>query len=114
MAGGSVQHPEGAGCLVAVGEGEGKGEALRLGPFTRPVAGSSMDVAKLVSGASLNACRCCLEVGSREALGLMTGRLGRSAGAWIDLVCELGDRVKAGESCYRTSKYAAPFHVLHG
>lgn len=102
---------EGDGCLVVIGQGEGKGEALRLGPFTRPVAGSSMDVAKLVSGASLNACRCCLEVGSRETLGLMTGKLGRSAGAWIDVVGELGDGAKAGESCYRLPYSAAPFHA---
>lgn len=97
---GGEDYPEGARCLVVVGQGEAKGSALRLGPFMRPAAGTSMDVAKLVSGASLNACRCCLEVGSREALGLMTGKLGRSAGAWIDLVSELGDGTRAGESCY--------------
>lgn len=108
---GSEEHPEGAACLVVGGEGEGKhkGGALRLGPFTRPAPGSSMDVAKLVSGASLNACRCCLEVGSMGALALMTGRLGRSAGAWIDLVSELGDVTKAGESCYRTPILASNY-----
>ncbi len=74
-----------------------QGEGLRLRSFGRPGAKSSIALAKLVSGASLNACRCCLEVGSREALRLMVGELGRGAGGWIDRVSELGDGATAGE-----------------
>lgn len=104
VADGVEEDSEGAGFLVVVGEaeGEGEGESLRLGPFTCPGATSSMGLATLVSGASLNACRCCLEVGSMQALGLMTGKLGRSAEAWICVVSELGDGAKAGESPFRT------------
>lgn len=78
-------------------DSEGEEEALRLRSFAPPGASSSVALAKLVSGASLNACRCCLEVGTRETLRLMTGELGRSAGGWIDRVSELGDGATAGE-----------------
>lgn len=70
----------------------------RLYSFDAPGAEDSVEVAKLVSGASLNTCRCCLEVGSKEALELIGGGLGRSAGLWIDRVGELGEASKAGES----------------
>lgn len=91
---------DGAVCLTLPKGGEAAAELLRLRPFG-PLAGAggSLDVAKVVSGASLNACRCCLEVGSRETLRLMAGELGRSAGVWIDTICELGDGAKAGECC---------------
>lgn len=77
--------------------GEGGGDDLRLCAFTLPRKDFSLDVAKLVSGASLNACRCCLEVASKEALCLMVGELGSSAGVWINRVSELGEATKAGE-----------------
>lgn len=77
--------------------GENGGEMLRLSSFEQPSAKDSLDVAKLVSGASLNTCRCCLEVGSKEALVLTVEELGRSASAWIDSVGQLGERAKAGE-----------------
>lgn len=86
----------GAGCSVVV-DSEGEGEAVRLRSFAPPGASSSVALAKLVSGASLNACRCCLEVGTRETLRLMVGELGGSAGRWIDRVSELGDDATAGE-----------------
>lgn len=86
----------GASCSIVLAS-EGEEEALRLRSFPRPGASSSMALAKLVSGASLNACRCCLEVGTRDTLGLMTGELGRGAGGWIDRVSELGDDATAGE-----------------
>ncbi|CAM9232965.1 unnamed protein product [Hapterophycus canaliculatus] len=81
-------------CLVLVA-GDGDEEGLRLRPFASPGASSSMALAKLVSGASLNACRCCLEFSSREALRLMVGELGRVAGRWIERVGELGDDATA-------------------
>lgn len=86
----------GADCaLVLVSEGEQ--DDLRLRSFAPPGVTPPMALAKLVSGAGLNACRCCLEVGSREALSLMTEELSLSAGRWIDRVSELGDGATAGE-----------------
>lgn len=84
-------------CSIVVLASECEGEALRLRSFAPPGSSSSVPLAKLVSGASLNACRCCLEVGTRETLKLMTGELGRGAGRWIDRVSELGDGATAGE-----------------
>lgn len=83
--------------------GENGGEALRLCSFERPSVKDSVDVAKLVSGGSLNTCRCCLEVGSKEALALTVEGLGRSASAWIDRVSQLGEGAKAGESFWWTN-----------
>lgn len=86
----------GADCaLVLVSDGEE--DDLRLRSFAPPGVTPPMALAKLVSGAGLNACRCCLEVGSREALTLMTEELSLSAGLWIDRVSELGDGATAGE-----------------
>ncbi|CAM9350003.1 unnamed protein product [Ectocarpus sp. 13 AM-2016] len=76
-------------CLLIVSKADG--EDLRLRSFRSPGASGSMALAKLVSGACLNACRCCLEVASIGALRLLAGELGRSAGRWIDRVSELGD-----------------------
>lgn len=87
---------DGASCSVVLAS-EREEEALRLRPFAPPGPTSSVALAKLVSGASLNACRCCLEVGTTETLRLMTGELGRGAGRWIDRVSELGDGATAGE-----------------
>lgn len=87
--------PDAAEYLVLAEEVDGG--SLRLRSFARPGASSSLDLATLVSGASLNTCRCCLEVGSRQALGLLVAELGRSAGVWIDRVSELGQTAKAGE-----------------
>lgn len=81
-------------CLVIVSKADG--EDLRLRSFRLPGASGSMALAKLVSGACLNACRCCLEVASIGALRLLAGELGRSAGRWIDRVSELGDDATAG------------------
>lgn len=89
-----------ADCCVVLVPAGGNEEELRLRPFASPGASGSMALAKLVSGASLNACRCCLEVGSREALKLMVGELGRVAGRWIERVGELGDDATAGECTY--------------
>lgn len=83
------------GALLLVSEG-GEDE-LWLRSFAPPGATTPMALAKLVSGASLNACRCCLEVGSREALVLMTKELSLGAGRWIDTVSELGDIATAGK-----------------
>ncbi|CAM9094265.1 unnamed protein product [Ectocarpus sp. 4 AP-2014] len=80
-------------CVVIVSKADG--EDLRLRSFRSPGASGSMALAKLVSGACLNACRCCLEVGSIGALRLLAGELGRSAGRWIDRVTELGDDATA-------------------
>lgn len=101
-AAGSATDGPHAQLYLTLDEGEG-GSRLRLCSFAPPGtnANESVDVAKLVSGASLNACRCCLEVGSREALGLMVGALGRSAGVWIKRVGELGEAAKAGEYGWR-------------
>ena len=96
LAGGAGGVENGDGCSVALGP-DGEEGALRLRSFVPPGASSSVALAKLVSGASLNACRCCLEVGTRDTLRLMTGELGRSAGGWIDRVSELGDAATAGE-----------------
>lgn len=84
-------------CLTLVGEGGD--DELHLCAFTLPLADCSLDVAKLVSGASLNACRCCLGVASKDALCLMVGELGSSAGVWVDRVSGLGEAAKAGECC---------------
>lgn len=84
--------------LVVELPAENGGDSLRLRSFEEPCGTDSLDVAKLVSGASLNTCRCCLEVGSKEALGLTVEGLGCSASAWIDRVGELGETAKAGES----------------
>eukprot|EP00752_Nemacystus_decipiens_P006406 g5770.t1 len=83
-----------AGCSVGVGS-EGEEGGLRLSSFAPPGASCSVALAKLMSGASLNACRCCLEVGTRDTLRLMTGELSRSASGWIDRVGELGDDATA-------------------
>ncbi|CAM9553518.1 unnamed protein product [Ectocarpus sp. 6 AP-2014] len=80
-------------CLVIVSKADG--EDLRLRSFRSPGASGSMALAKLVSGACLNACRCCLEVASIGTLRLLAGELGRSAGRWIDRVSELGDDATA-------------------
>lgn len=85
-------------CLVLVPTG-GQEEEVHLRPFASPGSSGSMALAKLVAGASLNACRCCLEVGSREALRMMVGELGRVAGRWIERVGKLGDDATAGEYC---------------
>lgn len=77
------------------------GDRLLLHPFPRPARNSPLDLATLVSGASLNVCRCCLEVGSKETLLFVTGELGRSSWMWIDRVCGLGESDKAGK-CIRT------------
>eukprot|EP00903_Cladosiphon_okamuranus_P012531 g11734.t1 len=91
---------DGASCSIVLdsgSEGETKTSKLqlRLRSFAPPGASSSVALAKLVSGASLNACRCCLEVGTRDTLRLLTGELGRSAGRWIDRVSDLGDGATA-------------------
>lgn len=98
LADGARDIDNGASCsVVLASEGGGEDEALRLRSFAPPGASRSVALAKLVSGASLNACRCCLEVGTAETLRLMTGGLGRGAGRWIDRVGELGDDATAGE-----------------
>lgn len=98
LADGAGSVESGAGCSVVLdSEGKGEVEALRLRSFAPPGTSSLVALAKLVSGASLNACRCCLEVGTRDTLRLMTGELGRSAAGWIDRVGELGDGATAGE-----------------
>lgn len=84
-----------AGCCLVIAS-KADGEDLRLRSFRSPGASGSMALAKLVSGACLNACRCCLEVASIGALRLLVGELGRSAGRWIDRVSELGDDATAG------------------
>lgn len=84
--------------LVVELRGENGGEPLRLCSFEEPRGTDSLEVAKLVSGATLNTCRCCLEVGSKETLGLTVEGLGRSASAWVDRVGELGETAKAGKS----------------
>lgn len=96
LANGARRVEDEASCSVVL-DSDGEGEALRLRSFAPPGASSSVALAKLVSGASLNACRCCLEVGTRETLRLLTGQLGRDVGRWIDRVSELGDGATAGE-----------------
>lgn len=86
----------GAECSLVLAS-EGEEDDLRLRSFAPPGATTPIALAKLVSGASLNACRCCLEVGSREALWLMAEELSLGAGRWIDRVSELGDGATAGE-----------------
>lgn len=85
---------DGDGWLMLPSESEG--DDLRLGPFAPPETSASLEVARIVSGASLNACRCCLELGSSGSLRLMMQGLGCSAGKWIGRVCDLGDAAKAG------------------
>lgn len=87
-----VHDPE---CAILRGSDEDDDILLRA--FAPPRVGTSLETAKLVTGASLNTCRCCLEVGSRDALLLVTGELGHSAALWIGLVSERGDTTKAGE-----------------
>ncbi|CAM9399629.1 unnamed protein product, partial [Discosporangium mesarthrocarpum] len=75
---------------------EGAGDTVEtVGVFHPPGRGCSLELAKLVSGASLNACRCCLELGSRDSLQLALGRLSGCSVAWINLVAELGEGAKA-------------------
>ncbi|CAM9203574.1 unnamed protein product [Ectocarpus fasciculatus] len=92
--GGGVGGEDKADCFLVIAS-KANGEDLRLRPFRSPGASGSMALAKLVSGACLNSCRCCLEVASTEALRLLAGELGRSAGRWIDRVSELGDDATA-------------------
>ena len=92
---GATRCLEGVQCCPAFEGAEDDGLILRS--FPPPAGNSQLDVALLVSGASLNACRCCLEVGSKEALLLVTGELGRSAGMWVDRVSELGQSAKSGK-----------------
>lgn len=96
---GAAARDSGSCLCLDPGDGTGFGGALQLGPFAPPKASRSysLEVAKLVSGASLNTCRCCLELGSVEAWRLMLGELGRSAALWIERVSELGEVGKAGE-----------------
>lgn len=91
---------DGDTCFVLVGEDdESVRSTLYLRSFEHPdtTGCDSLEIAKLVSGACLNTCRCCLEVGRVEVLELMVGELGRSAGIWINKVSELGEVTKAGE-----------------
>ncbi|CAM9140010.1 unnamed protein product [Scytosiphon promiscuus] len=85
------QDEEEADSCLLLGSADGDEVEVRLRAFASPGASGSMALAKLMGGASLNACRCCLEVGSREALRLMVGELGRVAGRWVERVGELGD-----------------------
>lgn len=86
----------GVDCALVLVSQSGE-DHLQLRSFAPPGATTPMALAKLISGANLNACRCCLEVGSREALRLMTGELSLGAGRWMDRVSELGDGTTAGE-----------------
>lgn len=97
LPGGSGGKPSETKYLELEKEDKDASGTLRLLAFAPPGTSASLDIAKLVSGASLNACRCCLEVGTREALRLLTGELGGSAGMWVERVKELGDSAKAGK-----------------
>lgn len=96
-------------CLSLGGmDGKSDCSVLRLRSFAPPNVsrGDSLELAKLISGASLNTCRCALEVGSMEALGLIVGSLGHSAGKWINRVSHHGEVAKAGEHDSSGSHYA--------